>query len=335
MSKRPRMDDDNKILNINNKKRYKYSPSNSMDDNKELQPIIKLKNEFDCPVCYNKLDSHIYQCKEGHLLCESCRPKLDNCPQCDCVLTNIRNRALENIISMQLKYCYFKNEGCDAKFIGKCKIMKHISECEYRCVKCPFNQCTWFGSFKYLVKHLKESHHACVSNQKTINNDDNIYEFVHAIKFPSINYSDNKSDLLWPKIIVFENGECFFVLTRFTKLYMSSIVRKLQIPSLSENELNQCMEYIRNHSKSDIKPIKVFNNNKLSILGEYSIELRSKTKETVLKWPNNLYSTLTPLNHEKECLTILKIPTLLVKKYWQKIDQNSAVMRLYFIVKIK
>lgn len=42
----------------------------------ELQALLE------CPVCTETVLPPIYQCKNGHLLCSNCRPKLNNCPTC-------------------------------------------------------------------------------------------------------------------------------------------------------------------------------------------------------------------------------------------------------------
>merc|ERR1712173_334340 len=71
----------------------------------ERQRVISKKEEdqFACPVCMELLmpPLRIFQCPEGHILCENCKenPSLVHCPQCRIRLeTNCsRNRALEEV----------------------------------------------------------------------------------------------------------------------------------------------------------------------------------------------------------------------------------------------
>ena len=53
---------------------------------------------LECPVCMDTADrAPIYQCPEGHLLCESCNGRLLDCPQCGHALMNARNRLAEEL----------------------------------------------------------------------------------------------------------------------------------------------------------------------------------------------------------------------------------------------
>ena len=66
-----------------------------------------------CTVCYDAPDGQIYQCVEGHLVCESCDKQLPRreCPTCKDVANfelgskRIRNRAVEEAISSSMTTC--------------------------------------------------------------------------------------------------------------------------------------------------------------------------------------------------------------------------------------
>ena len=55
---------------------------------------------LDCPICLEDFVSgcSIYQCINGHLLCDSCHTRLTTCPQCNVAIKKIRNRALESLV---------------------------------------------------------------------------------------------------------------------------------------------------------------------------------------------------------------------------------------------
>ena len=57
-------------------------------------------NTLECPICLDTADQPpIFQCPEGHLICQSCSQHLDACPQCGHALMNSRNRTAEELAS--------------------------------------------------------------------------------------------------------------------------------------------------------------------------------------------------------------------------------------------
>lgn len=60
--------------------------------------INDLLDMLECPICLDTADKPpIYQCPEGHLLCEDCNSRLSDCPQCGHALLNSRNRTAEEL----------------------------------------------------------------------------------------------------------------------------------------------------------------------------------------------------------------------------------------------
>jgi hypothetical protein len=57
----------------------------------------------------------LFQCKNGHLLCQVCNSKLTQCPCCRETLTNIRCWTAENILEKFPLKCHFASDGCDAR----------------------------------------------------------------------------------------------------------------------------------------------------------------------------------------------------------------------------
>ena len=70
--------------------------------------VINL-DKRECPICFNEMKSSqkIYQCQNGHILCEECFNRIIEgtklCPFCkiDIATNPIRNRALEEIIETE------------------------------------------------------------------------------------------------------------------------------------------------------------------------------------------------------------------------------------------
>jgi len=82
------------------------------DDIKQLETkkTIKLRGDevkddsIECPICFcvPLPPKVVYQCKNGHIHCDVCLKKIDQCPQCRITLDKkepIRNRAVEEIIA--------------------------------------------------------------------------------------------------------------------------------------------------------------------------------------------------------------------------------------------
>ena len=74
-----------------------------------LKNIGELSRE--CPICFSEMPPliKIFQCSEGHLICENCFKKISEstqiCPFCrrDVVSSPIRNRALEELIENETR----------------------------------------------------------------------------------------------------------------------------------------------------------------------------------------------------------------------------------------
>lgn len=52
---------------------------------------------LECPVCLDALIPPIYQCHEGHALCNECRNKVKVCPSCRSGTVDIRCRVLDRL----------------------------------------------------------------------------------------------------------------------------------------------------------------------------------------------------------------------------------------------
>ena len=83
----------------------KYVPSKKQKADSgasSSSPSKQCPEDWLCPVCFGIPLPPIWQCKDGHLLCSTCLPKLQKqeCPTCKTSLdsTPIRNRAIENAL---------------------------------------------------------------------------------------------------------------------------------------------------------------------------------------------------------------------------------------------
>ena len=69
-------------------------------DSEGVKKYFHLKKDLlECPVCYQTIDSvPIYQCRNGHVVCKNCHPRLRTCPTCRDGPISQRNRKLEEIV---------------------------------------------------------------------------------------------------------------------------------------------------------------------------------------------------------------------------------------------
>merc|ERR1712183_909520 len=59
--------------------------------------IAEKKRDLECPVCTDVSQPPIYMCRDSHLICSICAPKVDRCPTCRATYTKpiLRNRTAE------------------------------------------------------------------------------------------------------------------------------------------------------------------------------------------------------------------------------------------------
>lgn len=97
----------------------------------------KILDHATCPICMEIPAFEIYQCTNGHILCEYCLLKVKLCPQCqqsfevDGIPIRIRARVLENILDSIERPCPYKKEGCTGKFSRKL-LNEHKETCIFK-----------------------------------------------------------------------------------------------------------------------------------------------------------------------------------------------------------
>ena len=148
-----------------------------------------------CPVCMDWYRKEIFQCDKGHLICSECKESLTNnkCPTCRVDISNIRNRALEDLLETVARPCSFSTNGC--KFIGvKADLIKHEKECDNMIMVCPEKGCNCTVSPNCMITHLINMHvHELLPEDKP-----KIYHFRQEIVFEN-KYPIVKFDLELPE----------------------------------------------------------------------------------------------------------------------------------------
>uniref|UniRef100_A0A0N4ZBB6 E3 ubiquitin-protein ligase n=1 Tax=Parastrongyloides trichosuri TaxID=131310 RepID=A0A0N4ZBB6_PARTI len=134
--------------------------------NKPVPSSTDVLNAFECPVCMEYMVPPLYQCSSGHLVCDSCRPKLSCCPSCRGPVPSVRNLAMEKIAATIFFPCKYSGNGCpDA--LSATEKLPHEEGCEYRpyCCPCPGASCRWQGNVEQVMPHLMKAHRSITTLQ--------------------------------------------------------------------------------------------------------------------------------------------------------------------------
>lgn len=121
-----------------------------------------IKDFINCPVCTEDFDSTVFQCSNGHALCENCHgqimaqaPQRRTCPMCNQKLGNIRNLLVEQMIRQRFLPCKY---SCGAAEMQCEARKKHEEQCPARPFACPFCDCNTEITPGSALTHLKEQH---------------------------------------------------------------------------------------------------------------------------------------------------------------------------------
>ncbi|CAH1154396.1 unnamed protein product [Phaedon cochleariae] len=91
----------------------------------------QLRDSLQCPICKEYMIGDIFNCEHGHVVCITCKSKLDFCPSCRTKFGISRNLPLENLAEVLMLSCSFAEKGCN--FSGQVKMLfQHEKECEHK-----------------------------------------------------------------------------------------------------------------------------------------------------------------------------------------------------------
>jgi hypothetical protein len=129
--------------------------SDSEDNEITVIEIDSLKEILECPVC-NEVSRNgpIHQCKNGHIVCNRCNPKLQNdlCPTCrDPIVGRAMN--IEKLLDLIPNPCKYSESGCKTELVPSL-LRNHENNCETKLLHCPRLFCTTKILPKYLDQHL-------------------------------------------------------------------------------------------------------------------------------------------------------------------------------------
>lgn len=108
-------------------------------------------------MCFGSVLPPIFQCYNGHLLCNSCRPRVTRCPTCRGPLGHIPNLAMDRVADSVLFPCRYAYQGCTATVLHRGKAA-HEELCDFQpfCCPCPGIACPWQGPLRAVLAHLMQ-----------------------------------------------------------------------------------------------------------------------------------------------------------------------------------
>ena len=130
----------------------------------------EIKDHMECPICLEiPKSTKIYQCENGHTVCEQCYSKstVKICPLCResmfktrSLITELLKKETEITKKIIKQYlCKNSRHGCTKKLPTQIEIEHHESEeCVYRRIHCVELNCQIKVSFIHLFDHIHENH---------------------------------------------------------------------------------------------------------------------------------------------------------------------------------
>ena len=96
------------------------------EEPENCQNCSNILKDLECPVCMETPETFpIYQCTQGHIVCNSCYPRVENCPVCRVKKLPIRALTAEKSLKNLLQEC--RHQGCSKL---KLDIKEHEENCE-------------------------------------------------------------------------------------------------------------------------------------------------------------------------------------------------------------
>nr|CAD7419454.1 unnamed protein product [Timema poppensis] len=132
----------------------------------EVRLRLELLSILDCPVCFCCMGPPIFQCLQGHSICQKCKDRVSSCPTCRDTSVVIRNRMAERLSTSVELPCRYRQYGCPGK-LSLGLLVNHENGCRFKLYKCragvtnkpgPVPRCGWKGVKSKLYDHVVKAH---------------------------------------------------------------------------------------------------------------------------------------------------------------------------------
>ena len=137
---------------------FEYQKNVVMNQNESMLSLDEIEEVLECVICLEfPKTAPIYQCDNGHVLCNSCHGRVTDCPTCRGRLGKVRNLAIEKIIAKFPIPCKFNKYGCEV-ILAKMKLSGHEIICRFKPASCPVSNCSTIFSGLEIMEHLNKAH---------------------------------------------------------------------------------------------------------------------------------------------------------------------------------
>ena len=125
-----------------------------------------LRKDFKCSICLDLIViKPVYQCLNGHLMCNDCCPRVSTCPQCRVSLEHKSRCLIMELVMdcLEIKVCKYRDNGCRNSHSNA----EHELHCKYQMIKC--SQCQDPKVImNEMEKHLERLHNLEIVNLKDL-----------------------------------------------------------------------------------------------------------------------------------------------------------------------
>jgi hypothetical protein len=98
-----------------------------------MMDSLQLIEIVECPVCMEvPRNGPIHQCKNGHVVCNKCKPKLRRCPSCREPI-DARSLKIEQLVDLVPGPFKFSQSGCKTELVPSL-LRNHEIDCKTKCV---------------------------------------------------------------------------------------------------------------------------------------------------------------------------------------------------------
>ena len=125
---------------------------------KQILVLDEIQDALECVICLD-VPKHdpIYQCDNGHILCEYCHKSVFECPVCKLKLGSTRNLAVEKVLEKCPRPCDYNNFGCSIR-LTRAALDVHQEVCIHKPLKCPLQTCGNLVTMSEIVNHINKDH---------------------------------------------------------------------------------------------------------------------------------------------------------------------------------
>ncbi len=100
-------------------------------DSKRLKMDIQTASKGECPVCLQIPRAKIFQCVNGHSICEECSSRVKPCPECRSSRKRSRNLLAEKLLDGFEFKCSYSEQGCK-KTMMRGELSAHEDQCDQK-----------------------------------------------------------------------------------------------------------------------------------------------------------------------------------------------------------